>query len=84
MFLKTIFRIEEKLRLLVTVHSSPENTERRRIIRKTWGDKIKKLPGVKVLYVFGKSNDNAKIKVCSAFHRSFLRVNIVTLILFFF
>ena len=67
--LKTIFRIEEKLRLLVTVHSSPENTERRRIIRKTWGDKIKKLPGVKVLYVFGKSNDNAEIKVCSSFHR---------------
>ena len=65
-----LFSVEEKLRLLVTVHSSPDNTERRRIIRKTWGERIKKLPGVKVLYVFGKSNtDNTEIKVCASWFR---------------
>ena len=35
--------------------------ERRRIIRKTWGESLKKLPGVKVVYVFGTSNDYSAI-----------------------
>ena len=63
----------------MAVHSSPNNIERRRIIRKTWGEKIKKLPGVKVLYVFGKTNDNTEIKVVIRFFdipniRSFYRL----------
>ena len=50
-------RTEEKLRLFVAVHSSPRHIDRRKIIRKTWGAQIKKLPGVKVIYIFGKSSD---------------------------
>ena len=58
-FTSTPFRIEEKLRLFIAIFSSPAHKEERRVIRKTWGEKIKKLPGVKVVYIFGKSSDSS-------------------------
>ena len=58
-FTSTLFRIEEKLRLFIAIFSSPSHKEERRVIRKTWGEKIKKLPGVKVVYIFGKSSDSS-------------------------
>lgn len=42
------------LRLLVIVHSAPDNVEKRRIIRKTWGNGIKAIsPAVKVIFMMG-------------------------------
>ena len=40
-----VCKAEDRLRLLVVVYSSPVFYERRRIIRKTWGDALKKIPG---------------------------------------
>ena len=36
---------DDRLRLLVVVYSAPVYYERRRIIRKTWGDALRKIPG---------------------------------------
>ena len=40
-----VCKSEDKLRLLVVVYSSPQNYERRRIIRKTWGQAFAQFPG---------------------------------------
>ena len=40
-----VCKSQDKLRLLVMVYSSPHNYERRRIIRKTWGQTFVKYPG---------------------------------------
>ena len=36
---------DDRLRLLVVVYSALVYYERRRIIRKTWGDALRKIPG---------------------------------------
>ena len=50
-----ICKSEDKLRLLVLIYSSPQNYEKRRIIRKTWGKAFAKFPGVRLLFLLGQS-----------------------------
>ncbi len=52
---EVLCRSDDKLRLLVIVYSAPDNYERRRVIRKTWGQDFKALPGVRMLYIMGQS-----------------------------
>ena len=42
---------DDRLRLLVVVYSAPVYYERRRIIRKTWGDALRKIPGIFFYYL---------------------------------
>ena len=50
-----VCKSEDKLRLLIMVYSSPNNYERRRIIRKTWGKAFANFPGVRMLFLLGQS-----------------------------
>lgn len=47
---------EDKLRLVVMVTSSPENPERRSVIRKTWAKELLTFPGVRVFFNLGTSS----------------------------
>lgn len=44
-------------RLLVAVFSAPSNTKARGVIRKTWGGKFQEYPGVKLIFMLGKSQE---------------------------
>ena len=47
-------RAEDRLRLLIIVHTAPGNAEQRKTIRETWGRAAKEdLPGVRVIFLLG-------------------------------
>jgi len=46
------------IRLLVAVFSAPRNKEARSVIRKTWGKKFQEYPGVKMIFMLGRSPDS--------------------------
>ena len=48
-----VCRAQDKLRMLIAVHSAPDHRERRRVIRKTWGAGFKAFPGVRIVFSFG-------------------------------
>ena len=79
-----VCRAQDKLRLLVAVHSAPENRERRRIIRKTWGSAIKTLPGVRIIFTFGLAETKQiqvnfiKRETCCSIESDLLTVNITS------
>jgi len=52
---KPVCQIEDKLRLLTVIFSAPENYEKRRIIRKTWGNAFKQILGVRMVFLIGQS-----------------------------
>ena len=54
-----------QMRLLVVVFSAPDHTARRDVIRKTWGKEMLKLPGVKMVFNFGKSRTiEQQVRIC--------------------
>merc|ERR1712079_451955 len=58
-----------EMRLLVVVFSAPDHTARRDVIRKTWGKEMLKLPGVKMVFNFGKSRTIEQQKQLESEHR---------------
>ncbi len=49
-------KAEDKLRLLVVVHSAPSHTTRRSVIRSTWGKAMKSFPGVRMVFMLGQAS----------------------------
>ena len=57
---------DDRLRLLVVVYSAPVYYERRRIIRKTWGDALRKIPGkypISCFDLISRSSLHMKIQI---------------------
>jgi len=50
---------DPSIRLLVAVFSAPVNKEARGVIRRTWAKKFQEYPGVKVIFMLGKSQDSS-------------------------
>jgi len=50
---------DKNVELLVFVTSAPANLASRRVIRKTWGHKLKKSANVKVFFALGRPKDSA-------------------------
>ena len=44
---------EERLRLVAVVFSAPNNFERRRVVRESWGKGLRGLPGVRLFFLVG-------------------------------
>lgn len=56
-------RAEDRLRLLIIVHSAPGNIEARDTIRQTWAKAAKEeLPGIRVIFQLGRVSSSIKEK----------------------
>lgn len=49
---------DSNIKLLVFVFSAPANLESRRVIRSTWGSKLKKSDNVRVYFILGRTKDS--------------------------